>query len=47
MKRLDTGEYVEAEISKDLYKKLLLKERQTVYVKPKDFKVFIPEDYMI
>ena len=47
MKRIDTGEYVEAEISKDIYKKLMLKERQQVYVKPKDFKVFIPEDYMI
>ncbi len=47
MKRIDTGEYIEAEISKDIYKKLALKERQTVFVKPKDFKVFIPEDYMI
>ncbi len=47
MKRIDTGEYIEAEISKDIYKTLALKERQTVYVKPKDFKVFIPEDYMI
>jgi len=47
MKRLDTGEYIEAEISKENYKKLMLKEKQTVYVKPKDFKVFIPEDYVI
>jgi sulfate transport system ATP-binding protein len=47
MKRLDNGEYIEAEISKENYRALQLKERQTVYVKPKDFKVFIPEDYVI
>lgn len=47
MKRLDNGEYIEAEISKEIYRALQLKERQTVYVKPKDFKVFVPEDYVI
>ncbi len=47
MKRVDTGDYIEAEISKEVYKKLKLKEKQTVYVKPKDFRVFVPEDYMI
>ena len=45
--RLDNGVYIEAEISKETYRKLGLKERQTVYVRPKDFKVFIPEDYVI
>ncbi|ABN53736.1 MAG TPA: sulfate ABC transporter ATP-binding protein [Hungateiclostridium thermocellum] len=45
--RLDNGQYIEAEISKETYRKLGLKERQTVYVRPKDFKVFIPEDYVI
>jgi len=47
LKRLDNGEYIEAEISKETYKKLELKTRQTVYIRPKDFKVFIPEDYVI
>jgi len=40
--RLDNGQYIEAEISKETYRKLGLKERQTVYVRPKDFKVFYP-----
>lgn len=47
LKRLDSGEYIEAEISKEQYRKLGLKERQKIYVRPKDFKVFIPEDYVI
>lgn len=47
MRRLDNGDYIEAEISKDIYRKLNLKEKQKVYVKPKDFKVFVPEDYVI
>ncbi len=47
LKREDGGEYIEAEIGKDIYRKLDLKERQRVFVRPKDFKVFIPEDYMI
>jgi len=47
LKRLDGGEYFEAEISKEIYRKLDLKERQKVYVRPRDFKVFIPEDYVI
>ena len=47
LKRLDNEEYIEAEISKESYKKLELKEKQIVYVRPKDFKVFIPEDYVI
>jgi len=47
MKRLDSGDFIEAEISKEVYRKLNLKEKQTVYVKPRDFKVFTPEDYII
>lgn len=47
LKRLDNGGYIEAEITKDVYRKLELKERQKVYVKPRDFRVFIPEDYVI
>ncbi|NLI91507.1 MAG: sulfate/molybdate ABC transporter ATP-binding protein [Peptococcaceae bacterium] len=47
LKRLENGDYIEAEISKEVYRKLDLKEKQKVYVKPRDFKVFIPEDYVI
>lgn len=47
MKRLDSGDYIEVEISKEVYRKLDLTEKQSVYVKPRDFKVFTPEDYMI
>lgn len=47
MRRIDTNEYLEAEISKEIYKKLSLKEKQIAYIKPKDFKVFIPDDYII
>ncbi len=47
LKRLDGGEFIEAEISKEIYRKLDLKENQKVYIRPKDFKVFIPDDYVI
>lgn len=47
LKRLDNGEFIEAEINKEQYRKLGLKEEQVIYVRPKDFKVFIPEDYVI
>lgn len=47
LKRLDVDEYIEAEISKETYKKLSLNEKQRVFVRPRDFKVFIPEDYVI
>lgn len=47
LKRLDNGTYIEAEISKEVYKDLSLKEKQKVYLRPRDYRVFIPEDYMI
>ncbi len=47
LKRLDVEEYIEAEISKEIYRKLDLKEKQKIYVRPRDFKVFVPEDYVI
>lgn len=47
LKRLDNGGYVEADISKEAYQQLALKERQKVYIRPRDFRVFIPEDYVI
>jgi len=46
LKRIDNKEYIEADISKDIYRKLDLKEKQKVYIRPRDFKVFIP-DYTI
>ena len=47
LKRLDNGEFIEAEISKEVYRKLDLKEKQKVFLRPKDFKVFTPDDYVI
>jgi sulfate transport system ATP-binding protein len=47
LKRLENGDYIEAEISKEIYRNLDLKEKQKIYLKPRDFKVFIPEDYVI
>ena len=46
LRRLDNKEYIEADISKDIYRKLDLKEKQKVYIRPRDYKVFIP-DYTI
>lgn len=45
--RQDNGEFVEAEIAKDYYRSLQLKTGEEVYIKPKQLKVFIPEDYSI
>lgn len=47
LRRIDCGDYIEVEISKEVYRQLQLKASQKVYVKPRDFKVFIPEDYVI
>lgn len=47
LKRVDTDEYLEAELSKELFKELELKVGEDVFVKPKELKVFIPEDYII
>lgn len=47
LKRLDGGESIEVEISKEYYRQLALKEKQQIHVRPKDFKVFIPDDYEI
>lgn len=47
LKRIDSGDYIEAEISREIYRELELKEKQKVYLRPKDFRVFIPEDYVI
>ncbi|TDL83223.1 sulfate/molybdate ABC transporter ATP-binding protein [Peribacillus frigoritolerans] len=45
--RSDTSEYLEAEITKELYLELNLEVGEEVYIRPRQLKVFIPEDYMI
>lgn len=47
LKREDTGEFVEAELGKDRFRALNLQLGEQVFVKPKDLKIFIPEDYVI
>jgi sulfate transport system ATP-binding protein len=47
LKRVDTDEYLEAELSKERFKELKFKSGEEVYVRPKELKVFIPEDYVI
>ncbi|MEN6461977.1 MAG: sulfate/molybdate ABC transporter ATP-binding protein [Syntrophomonas sp.] len=47
LKRLDNGDYIEVEISREVHQELKLKDKQKVYVRPRNFKVFIPEDYTI
>lgn len=47
LKRLDTEEYLEAEISKETYRNLDCKVGEVVFARPKDFRIFIPEDYVI
>jgi len=47
LKQTDTGEYLEAELDKNIYKELNLRQGEDVFVKPKDLKVFIPEDFVI
>ncbi|KMT20953.1 sulfate/molybdate ABC transporter ATP-binding protein [Clostridium cylindrosporum] len=47
LKRSDIGEYLEAEVSREKFKELNLNIGDEVFIKPKDFKVFIPEDYII
>jgi sulfate/thiosulfate transport system ATP-binding protein len=45
--RKDTEEFLEAELSKEKFRSLNLKTGEEVYVKPKQLKVFIHEDYSI
>ncbi|MFL6559568.1 MAG: TOBE-like domain-containing protein, partial [Bacillus sp. (in: firmicutes)] len=45
--RKDNGEFLEAEITKEQYRTLHLKTGEEVFVKPKQLKVFIPQDYSI
>ncbi|MEH7072961.1 sulfate/molybdate ABC transporter ATP-binding protein [Neobacillus drentensis] len=45
--RNDNGEYLEVEVTKEHFRNLNLKAGEEVFVKPKQLKVFIPQDYSI
>ncbi|WP_026695077.1 sulfate/molybdate ABC transporter ATP-binding protein [Peribacillus kribbensis] len=47
LKRIDTGEFLESEMMKEVFKELKLDAGEQVYIKPRELKVFIPEDYSI
>lgn len=47
MKTQDSGEFVEAEISKDEFRKLQLQLGDVVFVRPKEVRVFVPDDFVI
>ena len=47
LKREDNDEYLEAELTKEHYKDLEIQKGDIVYVRPKQLKVFIPEDFSI
>ncbi|PHB04341.1 sulfate transporter permease 1 [Bacillus pseudomycoides] len=47
LKRDGTDEYLEAEISKEQFRKLNIQTGEFVYVHPREVKVFIPEDFVI
>lgn len=47
LKREDTGDFVEVELSKERFRELNVKLGEQVFVKPKDLRIFIPEDYVI
>ena len=47
MKRQDLDEYVEAEIGKADFSQLKLKIGEEVFVRPKEVRVFVPEDFVI
>ncbi|MCE5287297.1 MAG: sulfate/molybdate ABC transporter ATP-binding protein [Pelosinus sp.] len=47
LRRGDTEDFVEAELSKEQYKELGLKTGEKVFVKPTGLKIFVPEDYSI
>ncbi len=47
LKREDTDELVEVELGKERFRQLALTAGELVFVKPRDLKIFIPEDYVI
>ena len=47
LKRLDNDQFLEAELTKERYRELNLTAGESVFVKPNQLRVFIPEDYSI
>ncbi|MFJ5767153.1 sulfate/molybdate ABC transporter ATP-binding protein [Lysinibacillus sp. NPDC093210] len=47
LRRLDIDEFLEAELTKDQFTNLQLKVGDHVFVRPKQLKVFIPDDFSI
>lgn len=47
LKRQDEEEFLEAALSKEQFRVLSVQKGDTVYVRPKQLKVFIPEDFSI
>lgn len=47
LKREDTEQFLEAELTRERYRELELKVGEDVFVKPNQLRVFIPEDYSI
>ena len=47
LKRVDNDQFLEAELTKERYRELNLKAGESVFVKPNQLRVFIPEDYSI
>ncbi|HZG11819.1 sulfate/molybdate ABC transporter ATP-binding protein [Kurthia gibsonii] len=45
--RPDTNDYLEAEITKEFFNQLAIEKGDTVYIHPKQLKVFVPEDFSI
>lgn len=45
--RKDTGDFVEAELSREQFERLDLKVKEFVFIRPSQFKVFVPEDFTI
>lgn len=45
--RKDTNDYLEAEIPKEKYRRLALNAGEEVFIKPKQLKIFTPEDFII
>ena len=46
LKRLDTGELIEAELTRQLYRELQLREGEKVFLRPRHMRIFI-DDYQI
>ena len=47
LRQQDSEHYLEAEIPKDIYRSLQLTKDQVVYIRPKQLRVFTPEDFSI